>query len=837
MNIGRRSAAAAVVLRKGPPDRRIHRIRWMTPMSVSPSSPLSSGPEAAGYVVHEFLGRGSSGMVWRATQEGTLRVVALKFLAPWQSHGLAAVRFAREAEIAASLEHANIARVFGSGESASGPWLAMELVDGPPVDRWVAEASPALRERVILFQKICAAVRHAHQHGVIHRDLKPGNVLVGAEGEPKVVDFGLACWQSGPSLDVTLTRQGDIFGSLGWMPPEQASGRWAEVDALSDVYSLGALLYSLLAGGPPLDLALPPAALLAAAQSGERKPLRTAGAKVPRDLELIVEKCLAVEKARRYQSAAGLEEDVNRWLAGDPVRARKAAPLYWLRKKVRRHWVAATAGAALVLAAGGLGWGYWQAQQNFAAEKRRALEREAEQSTRLLHEAQDLVTQLLVELRPKLEEAGHPEWVEEAVRRVAAFPWDIGGQGHVYDPRRFRALAASVTGEMLGQKGQWGGSLKAWHEAIEILKTLVPEHPDNPVFREELGRARLGEETALLKLGFHKEAVAAGQKALEAFTPPPGQQVPAATLERLVDTTTVLVEAALLTTGKTDDALAVVNSLAGLLPAVADPGLMSQVEAEWHARIGRDAARLTAIHLSPAEAEILAVRAVACARQAARLSGDGALTVRTLVEALATEADVARLLGDDVRMLNRLTEAGGLLGGNKAKAPLSLSAQPFREVALGWERYGSWMVEQGRLEPAIHGNDQAINLWGKIRRRNKSDIGALRSAGRILLVNATLWRRLDRPEEAARCASSAASRLELCVEGVRSDKMTARLDHAEALVFLAEVNAPRPEGMESWVDRAAAALRPAREKASVLREPVKQRLAALEQRLAAVPGP
>ncbi len=184
-------------------------------------------------------------MVWRATQEGTLREVALKFLAPWQAHGLAGARFAREAEIAASLEHENIARVFGSGESAGGPWLAMELVDGSPADRWVAENDPPLRERVTLFRQICGGVRHAHRRGVIHRDLKPGNVLVAANGTPKVVDFGLACWQEEPSLDVTLTRYGEVFGSLAWMAPEQACGRWAEVDALSDVYALGTILYSL----------------------------------------------------------------------------------------------------------------------------------------------------------------------------------------------------------------------------------------------------------------------------------------------------------------------------------------------------------------------------------------------------------------------------------------------------------------------------------------------------------------------------------------------------------------------------------------------------------------
>lgn len=187
-------------------------------LSQAPSAPNPGPPPVAeGYVVHEFLGRRAAGVVWRATQEGTLREVALKFPAAWSLHGQGELRFAREAEIAAALEHGNIARVFGTGEGAGGLWLAMELVDGPPLDQWVAKRNPVLKERVELFRQICAGVRHAHQRGVIHRDLKPGNVLVAPDGTPKVVDFGLACWQQGASLDVTLTRQGEQPLPRPWM--------------------------------------------------------------------------------------------------------------------------------------------------------------------------------------------------------------------------------------------------------------------------------------------------------------------------------------------------------------------------------------------------------------------------------------------------------------------------------------------------------------------------------------------------------------------------------------------------------------------------------------------
>jgi len=187
-------------------------------------------------------------------------------------------------------------------------------------------------------------------------------------------------------------------------------------------------------------------------------------------------------------------------------------------------------------------------------------------------------------------------------------------------------------------------------------------------------------------------------------------------------------------------------------------------------------------------ARVFGLRAVACARRLCRLTGDGELSVRLLVEALATEADIARLLGDDTRTLGRLTEASTMLGGTKAKAPLSLTAQPLREVAQAWERYGAWMEQGGRFQ------------------------------------------------EAVRCAFSAHSRLRECVAMARSDKMVTHLDHAEALLLLAEMNAPQRPEAPSWAAHAAAALQPARDQQAELRVPVKQRLAGLETRRAAATG-
>ncbi|MFN0125188.1 MAG: serine/threonine-protein kinase [Verrucomicrobiales bacterium] len=358
-----------------------------------------SPPVVEGFVLHEFIGRGGSGMVWRATQEGTMREVALKVLAPWRAHVLAPLRFEREAEIAASLEHEAIAGVFGAGECPAGPWIAMELVAGPPADDWVRETNPPLRERVVFFSRICAGMSHAHQRGVIHRDLKPGNVLVTPDGTPKIVDFGLARRDADDSLEGDFTREGDFLGTLAWMSPEQARGEWTEVDALSDIFALGAILFGLVAGAPPLDSKLPPAAQLAAAQSGERRRMREVVPTVPRDLDAVVARCLQAGKSDRYQSVAELTADLDRWLVGEPVRAPVGAPFYWVRKKLRRHWKAAALSSVGALSAAGLAGGYLHGKARVEAERTAALEREAEQRKRTLHEAQELVTQLLVEMR------------------------------------------------------------------------------------------------------------------------------------------------------------------------------------------------------------------------------------------------------------------------------------------------------------------------------------------------------------------------------------------------------------------------------------------------------
>lgn len=193
-------------------------------MSPQPNDKPEREPEIPGYAVHGLVGSGGSATVWKAYQEAVGRDVAVKVLRPYGGQRFAVQRFAREAEIHGALSHENVVAVFDSGEADCGFWLAMELVDGERLDRWLQQTSPPLRDRVQAFAGICAGVRHAHQKGIVHRDLKPGNILMSRHGVPKVADFGLAAWSQPGSMDLTLTRQGELFGSPAWMPPEQARG-------------------------------------------------------------------------------------------------------------------------------------------------------------------------------------------------------------------------------------------------------------------------------------------------------------------------------------------------------------------------------------------------------------------------------------------------------------------------------------------------------------------------------------------------------------------------------------------------------------------------------------
>jgi tetratricopeptide (TPR) repeat protein len=307
---------------------------------------------------HEILdeiARGGMGVVYQAKEPHSGRIVALKCVLAYQGDSDQVVaRFRREAETAARLDHPNIVPIYRVGETADGfPYYTMKYA---PAGSLLQARGPLLRhprQSAALMVKVARAVHYAHERGVLHRDLKPGNILLDDHGEPLVSDFGLARCEATSSY---LTRSLASFGTPGYIAPEQADGPAARLTAAADIYSLGAILFELLTGRPPFvgDNAF---AVMKQSSAQPAPKVRTFARNVDRDLETICARCLEQEPADRYQSAAGLADDLQNWLDDRPIVARPAG--IWLRS---RRWVRHNRGLAAMLAAcgvliaGSIGW-------------------------------------------------------------------------------------------------------------------------------------------------------------------------------------------------------------------------------------------------------------------------------------------------------------------------------------------------------------------------------------------------------------------------------------------------------------------------------------------------
>src|SRR5919197_6439629 len=300
------------------------------------------------YQILEEIGRGGMGVIYRARQRHSRRIVALKRMVSYHADSRETQeRFRREAEAAASLDHPNILPIYDVGQGEDGlPFFSMKYAAGGSLQK----GGPALRgdprECVRLMAKVARAVQYAHEHGILHRDLKPGNILLDARGEPLVTDFGLAKWLD---TNTDLTRTLTIFGTPGYIAPEQAKGPAANLTPAADVYSLGAILFDLFTGRPPF---LGEHALAVIQQAGEKPApkLRTVAPTLDRDLETICARCLEREPDARYRSAKELAIDLERWLEGRPIVARRVSPPVRAWRWSRRNPILAGAvGACLLL--------------------------------------------------------------------------------------------------------------------------------------------------------------------------------------------------------------------------------------------------------------------------------------------------------------------------------------------------------------------------------------------------------------------------------------------------------------------------------------------------------
>jgi serine/threonine protein kinase len=466
------------------------------------------------YRLLQQIGEGGFGTVYLAEQERPVRRrVALKVIKRGMDTQQVIARFEAERQALALMDHPNIARVLDAGTTAEGlPFFVMELVRGTPVTQYCDQGRLPTRERLGLFLQVCQAVQHAHQKGVIHRDLKPGNVLVtrhdaAAPVVPKVIDFGIAKATHAPLTNKTVyTEFRQFMGTPEYMSPEQADMGMMDVDTRSDVYSLGVLLYELLTGTTPVDskelrgkpcaeiqrtirevepprpstrLAALGEGLAAAAARRGTEPGRLAQS-LRGELDWVVMKCLEKDRTRRYDSVGALAADVQRYLADEPVLARPSGPLYRVGKFARKYKATAAAAgavaAALVLGLCGTLLGMARAHhERDEAVRARANEVAQRQSAERSREDAETANRFLL----SLHSVSAPYDDTGAIRKRLT---EVAGKleaGWLEDRPLVRIAVTSALGGAYHQLGDYPRSERHLRAAIDLSRQAYgPGHPE-----------------------------------------------------------------------------------------------------------------------------------------------------------------------------------------------------------------------------------------------------------------------------------------------------------------------------------------------------------------------
>ncbi len=452
--------------------------------------------------VREVLGRGGMAVVYLAEQDHPRRRVAVKVLREDSVSDSIRLRFRHEADILAHLRHPGISQVFEAGvarvESAYGvaeqPYLAMEYIEGEPIDAYAARLALPARQRLELIAVVCDAIHHAHLRGVIHRDLKPANVLVEtATRRPKIVDFGIAR-AADPELGTAglRTEIGHLVGTIPFMSPEQIAGDPASIDARSDVYALGVIAFQVLTGElphPVRDRSLVEAARIIREDRPRR--LGALDARLRGDVETIVDKALATEPERRYQSAAEMASDLRRFLAGEAIAARPPRALEQIARFARRNRTLAGAALAAVFALVlGLGVALWQAGAARDAERRAE-----EQLTDAVRRSSDLINRVAVRLAENPQTRAAAILVVEDVRSFFAgiaprHPDDLAIQQGYWESLR-------LLSDLVAYQGDPERALAIMEQSHALVRRGVELFPDDPEVGFQHGYSLLNMATAI----------------------------------------------------------------------------------------------------------------------------------------------------------------------------------------------------------------------------------------------------------------------------------------------------------------------------------------------------
>jgi tetratricopeptide (TPR) repeat protein len=536
-------------------------------------APVSEGPgtRIGRYRLHERIGEGGFGMVYRAEQDLPVRrTVALKIIKLGMDTRAVITRFEAERQALAMMNHPNIAAVLDAGATDTGrPFFVMELVQGVPITVFCNERRLRVHERLELFLQVCRAVHHAHQKGIIHRDLKPSNILVMMEdGRPvaKVIDFGIAKATHEPLTQKTLVTRIHVFlGTPAYMSPEQVGLAGIDVDTRSDIFSLGALLYELLADSPALDTGtllsagyaeiqrtihrvepVPPSQRVASLQPGAGKTAAdrrrcTPGWLVTElrgDLDRIVLKCLEKDRERRYETTEDLARDIQRYLRNEPVLARRATPGYRAAKFVRRNRRGVIAGALAITFLTGLGVFH---THRLAVERDRA-RLEAQKAAKVSELLTDIVTTTdpyrtptsqdildAMSSRVRQELAGQSD-VQAELLTVIGKSHLRRGELHKAEPLLTEALAAARTigrpnlrlaltlsalGMLRFDLGHSAEAIPLLEEALALRRQLHgTDHNEVAISLVELGRVQSTLERLDLAEPLFREALAIRRKVL-----------------------------------------------------------------------------------------------------------------------------------------------------------------------------------------------------------------------------------------------------------------------------------------------------------------------------------
>jgi serine/threonine protein kinase len=478
------------------------------------STPLTEKPgdRIGRYKLREKIGEGGCGVVYVAEQEEPVRRrVALKVIKLGMDTKAVIARFEAERQALAMMDHPNIAKVLDAGTTETGrPYFVMELVRGIRITDYCDQNKLSTPERLGLFMQVCHAVQHAHQKGIIHRDIKPSNILVTLHDGvpvPKVIDFGIAKATEGRLTDLTVyTELHQFIGTPAYMSPEQAEMSGLDIDTRSDIYSLGVLLYELLTGKTPFD----PQELLQSGLDAMRRTIReqepprpstrlstmvvadlTAvaqrhGAEPPRlihlirgDLDWITMKALEKDRTRRYETANGLAQDLERHLKNETIIARPPSPAYRLQKLVQRNKLAfAAAGAVLAALVIGLGVSIFL---YIKADKAREAERKQHQLADTARgQMEGIISFMMQDLQPALEQSGRlpllKQIAEKVVRHFDVLPLEL--RDSKMESAQARALEA-MAGFHLAS-GDRASAEVPLRKSIELARRVVADNPNDP---------------------------------------------------------------------------------------------------------------------------------------------------------------------------------------------------------------------------------------------------------------------------------------------------------------------------------------------------------------------